>query len=326
MWRVETASRLHLGLLSLPAAGDDRSPVMRRFGGVGLMIDGPGIVLHAAPASTWAADGPLASRALAFARRVAEAVRAEHPALVLTPQYLRIDRAPSEHIGLGVGTQLGLAVAGVLAHAWGLPADAARLARWCGRGLRSALGVHGFAGGGFLVEGGKRAEQELSPLVARVALPATWRIVLIRPDTTPGVHGLREQAAFAGLSMPPEVCGELCRLVLLGMLPALAESDLPAFGEAVYEFNRRVGEVFAAVQGGTYSSLAVEQAVRFLRQRGVRGVGQSSWGPGVFALVGDDASADDLVRRVQAELAPLRWDVAVARPCNHGAVFTQTTE
>ena len=44
-----------------------------------------------------------------------------------------------------------------------------------------------------------------------------------------------------------------CRLVLLGMLPALVERDFDSFGEALYDFNRRVGEMFRPWQGDLYA-------------------------------------------------------------------------
>ena len=84
----------------------------------------------------------------------------------------------------------------------------------------------------------------------------------------------------------------LCRLVLLGMLPALAEHDLEAFGEALYDFNCRAGEPFAPVQGGVYAGPRIAEVVAFVRQQGVRGVGQSSWGPTVFAVTEDEAGAE----------------------------------
>ena len=110
-------------------------------------------------------------------------------------------------------------------------------------------------------------------------------------------------------------------LVLLGMLPALMERDLDTFGEALHDFNARAGEVFAPVQGGTYAGRRVEEIVTFFRRRGVRGVGQSSWGPAVFAILGDEERAADLAQR-------LRHDgirVFVTRACNHGAEAAVTT-
>ena len=64
MLRIRTGSRLHFGLFSLGAAP-------RLFGGVGLMIDEPGIQLCATPAREWSAEGPLSARVLEFARRFA---------------------------------------------------------------------------------------------------------------------------------------------------------------------------------------------------------------------------------------------------------------
>src|SRR5207302_1257090 len=124
------------------------------------------------------AEGPLAERALAFARRFAATL----PAGVLAPQRLRVEYASAEHAGLGTGTQLGLAVARLLATIAGQnDLDAVDLARRVGRGQRSALGIHGFAQGGFLVEGGKSAAADVAPLLVRVSFPETWQVVLTFP-------------------------------------------------------------------------------------------------------------------------------------------------
>ena len=80
------------------------------------------------------------------------------------------------------------------------------------------------------------------------------------------------------------------------MLPALLEHDVKIFGEALYEFNVRVGEMFAPIQGGVYSAATVAELVGFLRGEGVAGVGQSSWGPAVFAVVGDVDRASQLAQ------------------------------
>src|SRR5262249_50423220 len=157
---------------------------------------------------------------------------------------------------------------------------------------RSSVGIHGFACGGFLVEAGQRTPGTIAPLVARVSFPDPWRIVLVLPADALGLHDSRESDAFAQLRASPMAWTDvLCRLVVLGMLPALAEGDLNAFGEAAFEFNARAGEVFAPIQGGTYAGYRTAELVGFLRRQGVRGVGQSSWGPGVFAIVGDAEQA-----------------------------------
>jgi beta-RFAP synthase len=330
MFIVRTASRLHFGLMSLAAEGEcwpDRlgEAVLpaRRFGGVGLMVCRPGVALTAEPAAAWSAEGPLAERALAVARQAADTLSRERPGVAGPPLRLRVVSAPAEHTGLGTGTQLGMAVARVVAAARGALASAEELARWSGRGLRSGLGVHGFAHGGLLVEAGKRSAEGLAPLAARLVFPEDWRVVLAVPAVRGGgLHGAAEREAFAHLMEGPQGLARseaLCRLALLGLLPAAAERDLGAFGAALYDFNRRSGEMFAAVQGGLYSCPEVAALVEFLRAQGAQGVGQSSWGPAVVAVVADEDRAEHLARRLRDNFGLAPAEVVVTRACNHGA-------
>jgi beta-RFAP synthase len=269
------------------------------------MVCEPAVSVAVRPAADWHADGPLAERALDAARRFAATL----PPGTLAPQQVSVLACPPEHVGLGVGTQLGLAVARALNRAAGLPdLDAVELARRVGRGARSGVGVHGFDRGGFLVEGGQRAPGELAPLVAHAAFPPAWRVLLLVPRADGAWHGQREREAFAALQdrADPALTDRLCRLVLLGLLPALAEADLPAFAAALAEYNAHSGELFRPVQGGAYAGPAVAERVDWLHRLGVRGAGQSSWGPVVFAVVGDGDRAAELRRLAQA-----RWGDAI---------------
>jgi beta-RFAP synthase len=315
---VQTTSRLHFGLFCPggAAGSTDGVEAARRFGGAGLMIEQPGIRLSASPAKGWSATGPLAERVLAFAQRFADSVAAGSAGA--TPCAFRVEEAAPEHAGLGTGTQLALAVGQGLASVWGLRLSVAEIATRVGRGERSALGVHGFAQGGFLVEGGQSRSATLAPLVAHCAAPSKWRVLLVRPVGVTGTHGVAERAAMAGLRGSSSTTDALCRLVLLGMLPAIAEADVDSFGDALFEFNVRAGEPFAAVQGGTYSSNAVAEIVAFLRGEQLRGVGQSSWGPTVFAVVGGEDRALELMRRVRQRFGEA-CDIVLTRAAATGA-------
>lgn len=331
MIQVLAYSRLHFGLLN-PAASKTAGCEMvgtRFYGGVGLMLESPSLRLSVEPAAMWSAEGPLAERALSFAQRfTAETCRDEQKDC-LPPHCVRIERVMPVHVGLGSGTQLALAVAKALAASWNVPCDLATLARRCGRGLRSALGTHGFEQGGFLVESGKNSAEQLAPLVARLPFPDDWRLVVALPAKAEGVaglHGRGEREAFALLAANPvgrERMEGLCRLVLLGLLPTLAERDLDAFGDALHEFNARVGEAFAPVQGGLYASPIVAEMVTFVRGQNVRGVGQSSWGPAVFAVVADAKRGEHLAARLSEcfDLPPSA--VWVTPASNHGATVEE---
>jgi beta-RFAP synthase len=328
--RVSAPSRLHFGPFSLPAGegplapwpdleGDSILPA-RAFGGVGLMVERPAVTVAAEPAKAWTATGPFGERVLAYGRQVCQALRIDQAFR------LAVEGAPPAHVGLGTGTQLALATARAVVLAAGQPEPgAADLARHVGRGRRSALGAHGFAHGGFLVEAGKRSDEALAPLVARAAFPPDWHVLLIIPPGLQGDHGPREADAFRHLAGTPADLGRteaLCRLTLLGMLPALAERDLDAFGEALYDFNRRAGELFRPWQGGLYAHPRVAALVNRLRsEAGLRGVGQSSWGPAVFAVAEPDR-ATWLAARLAREAGHAAGEVVVTAAANDGARST----
>lgn len=270
------------------------------------MIDSPGVVVTADPAASWRFEGMLASRAQEFAMRFMQAI----PEAARRPFQVLVERCPTEHTGLGVGTQLGLAVAKTLAVAMGEPdTDSRTLASRVGRGERSAIGVHGFDLGGLIVDAGKEPGEDVSPMLAHVRLPPEWRVVVFVPPSSGNWHGHRERAAFATASGgDPDA---LRRLAETSIIPAVRAGDFDAFGDAVFEFNRRSGEPFAAAQGGPYASTAIAGLIAELRQSGTRAAGQSSWGPTVFAIVPDSDTALSLVLRYGQ-----RMPVGVARISN----------
>jgi beta-RFAP synthase len=196
------------------------------------------------------------------------------------------------------------------------------LAQRVGRGARSALGIHGFARGGFLIDGGKSRPDVVGTLAARADFPADWRMLLVTPESRPGLAGSAEIDAFGKLpGMSGATCDHLCRIVLAELLPAVLEADFKACGEALYEFGENVGEYFAPVQGGVYADAEMAELVAHLRQRGVRGVGQTSWGPTIFALCSNANEAAALVHDL-AECG--RWNdcrMCLAAPLNTGAAI-----
>jgi beta-RFAP synthase len=298
--RVQTPSRLHFGLLGWgPAA-------TRQFGGLGLMIDRPGLELTVESAPRWEASGPLAARSLEIARSIFG--RLAHLDRDVGPVRIVVRRAPKEHVGLGVGTQLSLALGRALTRLAGLEdPDSRWLAGLTGRGLRSGVGLHGFDRGGFIVDGGRRPGSKVPPLLVHRAFPDTWSVLVVIPGAGSGLHGPRETQAFRSLTQVPEhVTDRLCRLVLLGVLPALVEQDLRAFGGFLEEIQAAVGSQFAPVQGGLYAHPDVEALAVSLRSLGLVGVGQSSWGPTLYGLTDGPAEARaEILRAIEAHRHPI---------------------
>lgn len=308
--RVTTSSRLHFGLFSFGRSEG------RQYGGVGAMLERPGLRLTIERDEQTSAQGPLAERAVDFANIVAESLRS------ISPHRYRItiESAPPEHVGLGTGTQLGMAISAGALRLSGIQfPPASEFARLPRRGQRSAIGTYGFLGGGLLLEGGKEPGKSLSPLLKRVELPDAWRFVLLRPTNAVGLSGVEEQRAFAAMPPVPEsVSQQLQSLAEQRLLPAATFGDFEVFSHSLGRYSRLAGECFAARQGGPYSGPQAARLVNLLKSLGAEGVGQSSWGPTLFAVQPDQAAAETLTAKLQT-LADEPLEIIISPPANRGA-------
>jgi len=290
---AEAPARLHFGVLDL------RGALGRWFGGIGAAAPAPTLLVSACPADTLEVGGEDADRAAAFARGFLT-----HHGLQGGVR-LRVHRTLPTHAGLGSGTQLALAVARAVSELYGIATDAPGLVRAVGRAQRSAIGTWTFAGGGLVLEGGRRPETDaVAPLLARLPFPSSWRCVVAVPDSSPGISGTAEAAAFAQLPSPPERDVErVAHLVLMALLPALADADLATFGAALSAIQAITGRWFAPVQGGTFVPGPSEELVIRMAESGALGVGQSSWGPAVYGIVDGEDAGLRLAEVVRALLA-----------------------
>ena len=314
-YEIRAASRLHFGLW---AWGEMHTA---EYGGVGMMIDQPELVLRLTPASTFCTRGLLADRV----EYVAELCRKAWGWDVLPSYQIEATAAPPSHAGYGVGTQLGLAVAQGLAACQGLePLPVENLALIAGRGARSAIGTHGFARGGLIVDGGKRVDEPMGRLEQRIAVPEEWRMVLATPRELRGKAGVEERTAFAKVPpVPTEMTAKLQAIARNRIVPACLTANFAMFAPAVYEYGYLAGLCFAAVQGGPYSSAKVRHMVATLRGLGAEGVGQSSWGPTVFAAMPDQASAEQLKATLSRKIDCEGVAIYIAKPCNQGATLLE---
>ncbi len=130
-------------------------------------------------------------------------------------------------VGCGVGTQLSLAIARLLTKLVGLDdVPVSTLARLTGRGRRSGIGIHGFASGGLIVDGGRRSETDVPVRLIQTPFPADWSILLIVPEVPSKLHGPAELQAFGALpALSPTLTDRLCSLVLLGRHPETSPRD-----------------------------------------------------------------------------------------------------
>jgi len=316
MISIVTGSRIHFGLVRVSPF---RSGVPRdaRYGGIGLMTQRPGLTLRASPAKSWSAEGPLGSRALEFAQSLALAL----PRKDVQPLRFFTEGSVPEHRGFGTGTQLALAVARMVAQANEAGGFATgHLARILGRGTRTGIGVAGFERGGLLFDRGLTSEKDADSVLGR-DFPESWRLVLFMPPGGHGLHGEAEQAAFEEMELdensPVSNCERAAQL--MEDTWAACDQDFKAFSEAVHEFNARVGEIFALRQGGIYAHPLTAEIIDWLLGQGIRGVGQTSWGPAGFAVAQDEESGRALVEGLRRRFNLDYSAVTLTGPANQGA-------
>jgi beta-ribofuranosylaminobenzene 5'-phosphate synthase len=303
---VRAGARLHLGFLDLDGA------LGRRFGSIGLAIDGIASAITVTASPQPGAEGPRAGRALRCLERAAASFG-------ISPRaHVRVTEAIPAHIGLGSGTQLALAIGAALARLHDIARTPREVAMAVGRGLRSGIGIASFAQGGLVVDGGRGSGDAPPPLVARAEFPTEWPIILLLDGTQRGLHGAAEHEAFRSLpAFPAGLADRLCRLLVMQLLPAIAERDFASVAASMGEIQHRLGDYFAPAQGGRWTSAAVGKALDQLRRAGIAGVGQTSWGPTGFALAPSLARASELAAMLRDTAPALDLRVVTAR--NHGA-------
>lgn len=305
---VRSAARLHFGFLDVTGS------LGRKFGSLGLSLSGPKICVRARRSDAleiFGADDEARRAALLYAERfyaypeIGEALRsARHRA------WLYLDRTIPSHMGLGSGTQLALSVVAALCRLYGIDRSVGGAALIARRGLRSGIGIESFKSGGFIVDGGGGNGEDETPLTLfRRNFPRDWRVVLVFPPGARGLSGKDEERAFGGMEPDSGASAEICRLVLMKLLPGLLEEKLEVFGDAIERIQRITGESFAGAgaQSGCYASPLAEDIFSKMRRLGAHGMGQSSWGPLLYGFARDRAAA----RGVALGLRGFSPDVAV---------------
>ncbi len=309
---VRVPARLHLGFLDPSGEGG------RRFGSIGLPLSEPETVVTLSRSGETAVEGPDHERA---ARHLAALCRELG---IRTQHRLTIAESIPRHAGLGSGTQIALAIAAALRTLHNLPLDIDGDATLLARGGRSGIGIASFGDGGLIIDAGKGGGDGPPPVVARLPFPDDWRVLLVLDHSRHGLHGENEIAAFRSLPpFPASSVGEICRLVLMGVMPALMQRDFAAFGAAVSGIQWLVGAHFAPAQGGAFTSRAVKTVIDAMAKTGAAGIGQSSWGPTGFAFAPSQDTAEAMVAAARAQAGD-GIEVRVVRGRNTGAKIVAT--
>ncbi|MEM9412665.1 MAG: hypothetical protein AAGA30_16250, partial [Planctomycetota bacterium] len=109
------------------------------------------------------------------------------------------------------------------------------------------------------------------------------------------------------------------------LVPAIQNADYERFATSIYEFNRLSGSYFSNFQDGCYRSSASHEVIQDLVDLGFEAVGQSSWGPCLFAVTQNEKVANTLVEELHKK-SPDRYNnlatkIIITEACNSGATY-----
>ncbi|MBK5190331.1 MAG: hypothetical protein JJE19_02390 [Methanosarcinales archaeon] len=284
--KVSAPARIHMGILNpTPGIGD------RLYASVGVGIAEPRTVVEVEPADELRVSGLSADECRSFVTRILDHYK-------LNGAKIDVRSVPPRHAGLGSTTQLSLSIATGITKAYGLDVRPVELARVLGRGKQSATGTYAFQQGGFIVEGGWGDNTTFPPLLFNYDLPEDWSFLIVIPESR-SFDETQELEVFEKLPTPQEkLVYEACYRILLGMAPAVVEKNIRAFGVNLTKLQEVVGAMFSEAQGGVFQPHSAP-LIEKLREMGAIGVGQSSWGPAVYALF--DPERRETIERVLKE-------------------------
>lgn len=310
--RLTTVCRLHFGFLDLN--GD----LGRKYGSSGLALEDPSFTLLMRPHDRLEIINGPKDRIGSCLRDLARHFNKE-------PLFrVELESKIPTHTGLGSGTQLALALGRAATALWEEEVSIRDLAVVVKRGRRSGVGVTAFEQGGFILDAGHNTEDldkgRLPPTIMRHDFPEDWCFVVAIPQESQGLSGNKENDTLARLKPSRMISGDICRFVLMMLLPGLLEKDIKTFGCALTEIDRRTGHFFYAAQDGIYSEDGAEGIVGYMLEAGAYGAGQSSWGPAIYGLSTRE-QAPRIHRKVKDffERKNIRAKVFISTPNNQGA-------
>ncbi len=291
---VIAPARLHMGFIDLSGS------LGRHFGSIGLALNEINTSVSLSQSDHCRVIGVTSDRALSYTKKLCQLLK------VPDKVSIEIRSLIPEHVGLGSGTQMALAIGMALNQLYQLGLSVREIAQLSDRGARSGIGIGVFEQGGLVVDGGRGETTLTPPVIAQMNVPEDWRFILVFDKRGQGLHGSQEIEAFKTLPpFPEQEAARLCYLLLMQGLPALAENDIDKFGDVISTLQNSVGEHFASAQGGIFTSPEVEQAITWLSDQGAVALGQTSWGPTGFCAVRDEQQATALIRQAEQRFAHL---------------------
>lgn len=303
--KIITPSRLHFSLIDLN--GD----LGRVDGGIGVALNYPNIILESEllPNSDIVVKDGLESEIIYdIAKNVLSKLDIDGGI-----KFNLVSTVPS-HIGLGSKTQLSLAVAFAINYLFDKGKSVLDLAKIVKRGGTSGIGVNIFEKGGFILDGGhsfgenkqkksflpsRASDAPPPPVLIRYDIPKDYYFVIAVPNDCIEIEGSNEVNIFKNnCPISKAEVGEVCRVILMVIMPALCQNDIEMFGKGLSEL-QKIGFKKLEVD---LQPPSIKDLIQFLTKNGAYGSGISSFGPSTYGLVKGLENAKKLEKKTKEYL------------------------
>lgn len=218
--------------------------------------------------------------------------------------HVEVKRRIPPYVGLGYHTTLALSIGRGISELYNRNLGMEEIALTVKRGLLTAMGLYACKFGGFIVEGGFRVgelDKMVPPLISRYDIPKDWTFVVAIPDEPKRkLADLRrhEDAILERVRMSDGDSAFLSRIVLLGLIPAIAENNLKDFGDALTTFNERLGSSWGRYQSGNYCCDIVDEGIKIMKKEAFSAC-QTSWGPAFYGILNRKEKAKSLAKKLK---------------------------
>jgi len=301
---VRTGCRIHLGIIDLEGG------LGRLYGSLGLAVENPELSLEARLSEENILECP---------DEIKPVIKNVLNELGCSADIRVLSHIPL-HKGLGATTQTTLATATAVSKLHNLNLTPDEIADRFNRGKISRIGIEAFNRGGFIINAPVKHHQRSSKTILRVNFPEKWHIILAIPDQKKGYDEKTEERIFQNFPKPPPIYAEkISRILLVSLIPALMDEDLTEFGYAVEEIQRMMGEQFKPVQGDIFTHESSKRIATLLKESGLVGIGQSSWGPTVYGFTDSKKRAELSLKALRENLEKEHVKVILTRGRNEGA-------
>uniref|UniRef100_A0A7C2FGB9 Beta-ribofuranosylaminobenzene 5'-phosphate synthase n=1 Tax=Thermosphaera aggregans TaxID=54254 RepID=A0A7C2FGB9_9CREN len=300
---ISSPARLHFGIIN-PFRKD-----LRLYLGAGLAVNRPRVEIVVRKNRELSFRGPRSEEVWMKLRPLIEKYG-------LRKGEVEIRKTIPKHVGLGSTTQLLLSVAKGLLTVNNIFFDIEEVSSILGIGRVSGVGKYAFQYGGFIVDSGVKGKDS-TKLYLRLRFPESWRFIVVIPEGR-GLSEEEENRVFAAdEDIPESLIHEASYHLFVEIIPSLIEEDIEGFSTGLEKLQLIVGKMFSRYQGGVFSKNS-QIIVDVLKKLGVKGVGQSSWGPAVYGVIPPGENAEEVKTRVSRIV---NGDVLIVDPDNQGAIM-----